>query len=93
MKIRPVVCINPIVYLISLPFVLVIKLLTYVAIFLIKWMCLGVVYLTTKLYAFAVRGLSRLWSEGRLCSSRLYMKVVSAMDHKTKQNGNSCDVN
>lgn len=93
MKIRPVVCINPIVYLISLPFVLAIKLLTYVAIFLIKWMCLCVAYLTTKLYAFAEWGLPRLWSKSRLCWSRLYMKAVSEMDHKTKQNGNSEDVN
>lgn len=92
MKIRPVVCINPIVYLISLPFVLAIKLLTYVAIFVIKWMCLGIVYLTTKLYAFAEWGLPRLWSKARLCWSRLNMKAVSTMDHKIKHNGNSGDV-
>lgn len=91
MKIRPVVCINPIVYLISLPFVLAIKLLTYVAIFVIKWMCLGIVYLTTKLYAFAEWGLPRLWSNARRCWSRINMKAVS-VDHKIKHNDNSGDV-
>ena len=81
-KIRPVVNVNPIAYLIMLPIAILVKWLLSIAILLLKW-CIGAsVFLLTKLCVFAKRRLPILWHKVEKGAPALYRRCVMALDSK-----------
>ena len=81
-KIRPVVNVNPIAYLIMLPIAILVKWLVSIAIPLLKWCIASIVFLLTKLCVFAKWGLPILWHKVEKVAPALYRRCVMALDSK-----------
>ena len=81
-KIRPVVNVNPIAYLIMLPIARLVRWLVSIAILLLKWCIASIVFLLTRLCVLAKWGLPILWHKVEKGVPALYRRCVMVPDSK-----------
>lgn len=81
-RIRPIVIVNPVAYLIMLPVALLLKWLVVVAIYIMKWVILGTISLINKLCVFARRRLPILCNKIKTGVPALYRRCAPVMTRR-----------